>query len=89
MWNLYTFCVSDGDNWSEDNEKTIKAVKDLCEVCNLFGYTEILPITYATTMKYKLNNEIKNKNYVSASIKQKSDLWIALKTMLKKELKEE
>ena len=89
MWNLYTFCVSDGDNWSEDNEKTIKAVKDLCEVCNLFGYTEILPITYATTMKYKLNNEIKNKNYISASIKQKSDLWIALKTMLKKELKEE
>ena len=40
-------------------------------------------------MKYKLNNEIKNKNYISASIKQKSDLWIALKTMLKKELKEE
>ncbi|CDM67317.1 hypothetical protein CM240_0138 [Clostridium bornimense] len=89
MWNLYTFCVSDGDNWSEDNDKTIKAVKDLCEVCNLFGYTEILPITYATTMKYKLNNEIKNKNYLSASIKQKSDLWVALKTMLKKELKEE
>ena len=89
MWNLYTFCVSDGDNWSEDNEKTIKAVKDLCEVCNLFGYTEILPITYATTRKSKLNNEIKNKNYISASIKQKSDLWIALKTMLKKELKEE
>lgn len=89
FWNVYTFCVSDGDNWSEDNEKTIKAAKNLCEVCNMFGYAEILPITYATTIKYKLMNEIKDNNFISVSIKQKQDLWTALKFMLRKELKEE
>lgn len=88
LWNVYTFCVSDGDNWSEDNERAIKASKNLCELCNMFGYAEILPITYATTIKYKLMNEIKDKNFISVSIKQKQDLWAALKFMLKKELKE-
>jgi len=26
-WNIYSFYVSDGDNWSEDNERTVKRTK--------------------------------------------------------------
>lgn len=88
-WNIYPFYASDGDNWSEDNERAMKAVNELCEVSNLFGYAELLPSTYSTTMYYRFNKEISHKNFVSVIVKEKKDLWDALKVMLSKELKEE
>ncbi|GFP74344.1 sporulation protein YhbH [Clostridium fungisolvens] len=89
MWNIYPFYASDGDNWSEDNERAIKAVNDLCEISNLFGYAELLPSTYSTTMYYRFLKEIKKKNFAMVVVKEKKDLWNALKFMLSKELKEE
>ena len=89
MWNIYPFYASDGDNWSEDNERALKAVNDLCEISNLFGYAELLPSTYSTTMFYRFSKEIKQDNFVSVIVKEKKDLWNALKYMLSKELKEE
>ncbi|MGL5614982.1 MAG: sporulation protein YhbH [Sarcina sp.] len=88
MWNIYTFYGSDGDNWSEDNEKAMKAVNEVCNLSNLFGYAELLPSTYSTTMYYRFNKEIKAKNFVSVMVKEKKDLWSALKVMLSKELEE-
>lgn len=88
-WNIYPIYASDGDNWSEDNEKAISAVKKICGVSNMFGYAELLPSTYTTTMYHKFNKEITNKNFVPVVIKEKKDLWDALRTMLRKELKEE
>ena len=41
VWNIYPIYASDGDNWSEDNEKAIQSVKKLCEVSNMFGYAEL------------------------------------------------
>ena len=38
MWNIYPVYASDGDNWSEDNENAVKAIKELCKVSNMFGY---------------------------------------------------
>ena len=88
VWNIYPIYASDGDNWSEDNERAINAVKNLCEVSNMFGYAELLPSTYSTTMYYRFNKEIHEKNFVSVIIKEKKNLWDALKIMLSKELKE-
>ena len=88
-WNIYPMYASDGDNWSEDNEKAIEAVKKLCEVSNMFGYAELLPSTYSTTMFYRFDKEITNKNFISVIVKEKKNLWEALKYMLSKELKEE
>lgn len=88
-WNIYPFYASDGDNWSEDNERAIEAVNELCEVSNLFGYAELLPSTYSTTMYYRFDKKINQKNFVSVVIKEKKDLWIALKQMLSRELQEE
>ena len=88
-WNIYPMYASDGDNWSEDNDKAIEAVKKLCEVSNMFGYAELLPSTYSTTMFYRFEKEIKNENFVSVIVKEKKNLWEALKFMLSKELKEE
>ena len=88
-WNIYPFYASDGDNWSEDNERAIKSVNDLCEICNLLGYTELLPSTYSTTMYYRFKKEINQKNFVPVIVKEKKDLWKVLREMLSKELVEE
>jgi len=42
-WNIYAFHCSDGDNWSEDEEKAIKSSLSLKEKCQLYGYCEIDP----------------------------------------------
>jgi uncharacterized protein len=88
-WNVYTFHVSDGDNWLEDNERAVKAARELCSVCNMFGYAEIMPEYYTTTtIKSKLINEIKSRKFSAVTIKVKQDLWAALKMLLRKEIKE-
>ncbi|CDF57533.1 UPF0229 protein YeaH [Thermobrachium celere DSM 8682] len=86
-WNIYAFYVSDGDNWSEDDERTIKAAKELCRICNLFAYAEVMPNSYSMTIKGKLTKEIKEKNFIAVSVSHKNELWDALKTMLKKKEK--
>jgi uncharacterized sporulation protein YeaH/YhbH (DUF444 family) len=88
-WNIYGIYASDGDNWSEDNEKAVIAVKNICEVSNMFGYAELLPSTYTTTMYHKFKKEITSEKFVPVIIKEKKDLWESLKIMLRKELKEE
>lgn len=88
VWNIYTFNVSDGDNWTEDNEKAVKAVKELIEVSNLVGYAEIMPSFYSAGLRDRLSREITSKKFASVSIKQKEDLWSALKGILRKEIKE-
>ncbi|MBV4414750.1 sporulation protein YhbH [Clostridium tyrobutyricum] len=85
-WNLYTFYVSDGDNWSEDDERAVKYGKKLSEICNLFSYAEIIPSPYSSNIKELLKNEIVKKNFAAVTINQKQDLWESLKKILKKEL---
>lgn len=89
MWNIYPVYASDGDNWSEDNENAIKAVKELCKVSNMFGYAELLPSTYSTTMYFKFTNEVKEKNFTPVIVREKKDLWSALKLMLTNEMRED
>ena len=89
MWNIYPLYASDGDNWAEDNEKAVKVVKELCSISSMFGYAELLPSTYSTTMFYRFSKEIPERNFIPVIVKEKKDLWEALKEMLSKELKEE
>lgn len=84
-WNVYVFYVSDGDNWQEDNEKAVKAAKDICEVSNLFGYAELMNSYYSSSMKNVFSKGVTNENFISVDIKEKQDLWEGLKCMLKKE----
>jgi len=84
-WNVYVFYVSDGDNWQEDNERAIKAAKDVCGVSNLFGYAELMNSYYSSSMKTIFAKGVADKNFISVDIKQKQDLWKGLKLMLKKD----
>ena len=88
LWNIYPVYASDGDNWTEDNDRAIKSVKELCSVSNIFGYAELLPSSYSTTMYYRFSKEIEEDNFIPVIVKDKKDLWSALKLILSKELKE-
>lgn len=88
QWNLYTFYASDGDNWGEDNERTLKAAKEVCNVCNMMAYIELLPSLYGGSMYGRMTKEIKAKNFAPVVIREKKELWNALKVILGKELKE-
>lgn len=89
IWNVYAFYVSDGDNWIEDNERAINSANNLCKLCNLFGYAEIMPAYYSASIKEKLVRNVKSDRFIAVSIKQKEDFWPALKAMLMKEFKGE
>ncbi len=88
VWNIYAFNVSDGDNWSEDNDRAIKSANELTNKCNMVGYAEIMAGYYNAGLKEKLTKEIESSKFVAVTIKQKQDLWSALKGILKKDIKE-
>ncbi|SHE60190.1 hypothetical protein SAMN02746089_00506 [Caldanaerobius fijiensis DSM 17918] len=82
FWNIYAFHSSDGDNWNEDDNRAVELAKKLCQVCNLFGYGEIMPGFYSSTIKNRYRSEIHYKNFVICTISKKEDIWPALKKML-------
>lgn len=86
-WNVYAFHCSDGDNWAEDNRKAVELAARLCEVCNLFGYGEIVPGYYyaGSTVKSEYIKNIKADNFVIVTMTRKDDIMTALKHLLEKD----
>lgn len=83
-WNIYVFHCSDGDNWAEDNKKAIDCARKLCEVCNLFGYGEIVPGYYISTgtIKDELVENIRDRNFTVVTLSKKEDIVPGLKKLL-------
>lgn len=86
-WNIYAFHCSDGDNWTEDNKKAVELAARLCEVCNLFGYGEIVPGYYyaGSTVKSEYLKNIRADNFVVVTITKKDDIVAGLKRLLEKD----
>jgi sporulation protein YhbH len=86
-WNIYAFHCSDGDNWSEDNQRAVKAAQKLCEVSNLFGYGEIQTGYYIpeTTIRDDFKKSINSKNFAIITLTKKEDILPGLKRLLEKE----
>lgn len=83
IWNVYAFHCSDGDNWPEDNDKAISKANELCQVCNLFGYGEIVSTwTSNDTMSVEYKTGVKAANFVSVAMSSKEDIWPAFKKLL-------
>ena len=82
-WNIYAFHCSDGDNWEEDNARALELVKKLCQVCNLFGYGEILTGTSSIRRLYQA--ELSEANFVLVNIGSREEIWPALRDMLARE----
>jgi len=86
-WNIYAFHCSDGDNWTEDNKKAVELALKLCEVCNLFGYGEIVPGYYfaGSTVKSEFIKNISKSNFVIVTMSRKDDIVTGLKRLLEKD----
>jgi sporulation protein YhbH len=50
-WNIYPFHFSDGDNWSDaDNRRTVEILGEMLPWVNAFGYAEIREGGYTSTL---------------------------------------
>lgn len=82
-YNIYPVHFSDGENMSMDNEKCMKLVQELMDISSMFGYGEVNQHSrYSTLMNtYKKIDNPKFKHYI---LKQKSDVYEALKSFFQK-----
>ena len=87
LWNVYAFHCSDGDNFDSDNANAVKAAKELCEVCNLFGYGEIKPLGshYYESSMLDIFRRIEADNFQSVLIERKEDIWPSFKAFLSRD----
>jgi hypothetical protein len=87
LWNVYAFHCSDGDNFDSDNANALKAAKELCEVCNLFGYGEIKPLGshYYESSMLDMFRRIDADNFQSVLIERKEDIWPSFKAFLSRD----
>jgi sporulation protein YhbH len=87
-WNIYAFQCSDGDNWANDNEKTIQVMEKLKSISQLVGYCEICSSAAAwggsTGVLSKVYLPLVDKKFKSVEIKKKADIWPAFKKLFGK-----
>lgn len=86
-WNIYAFHCSDGDNFESDNDEALRAAKQLCEVCNLFGYGEIKPMGshyYESSMLERFRR-LNAENFQSVLIERREDVWPAFRALMSRE----
>lgn len=77
-WNIYPFHFSDGDNWSDnDNKLCVELVHKLLEVSNLFGYGEIRDGGYTSSLMSAFS-AVKDPRFVIVTITEKRDVYPAL-----------
>ena len=87
LWNIYAFHCSDGDNFDADNAPALRRARDLCEVCNLFGYGEIKPhghYAYESSMM-TVFRELAVSNFLALRIERKEDVYPSFKRFLSKD----
>ena len=86
-WNIYAFHCSDGDNFESDNDEAMRAARELCEICNLFGYGEIKPMGshyYESSMLERFRR-LDDENFQSVLIERREDIWPSFKAFLSRD----
>ncbi|WP_017436596.1 sporulation protein YhbH [Saccharococcus caldoxylosilyticus] len=83
-YNIYPFHFSDGDNLTSDNARCVKLVQELMKVSNMFGYGEVNQYNRHSTLMSAYKN-IKDEKFRYYVLKQKSDVFHAMKTFFRKE----
>jgi len=79
-WNIYSFHCSDGDNWPEDNDKSIALSKHLRDLCQLYCFIQISPPSDINSMwtdggMIKKYEPIVDSKFKVASIPDKDCIW--------------
>ncbi|NRD78243.1 sporulation protein YhbH [Bacillus sp. BRMEA1] len=83
-YNIYPFHFSDGDNLTSDNARCVKLVEELMKVSNMFGYGEVNQYNRHSTLMSAYKN-IKDERFRYYILKQKADVFHAMKTFFQKE----
>jgi sporulation protein YhbH len=86
-WNIYCFQFSDGDNWGEDNEASMKLLKErLLPVANLFCYGQVESPYGSGEFLRALRAGIpeKTENLVISEIHDKDGIYDSIKLFLGK-----
>jgi hypothetical protein len=86
-WNVYVLHVSDGDNFTADNQRTLELVRQLTRVCSLVGYVEVNPYhggPYRLSAFYEQEAQ-GVEGFVFAEARDDRQLWPALKKLFAKE----
>ncbi|MDW7673943.1 MAG: sporulation protein YhbH [Bacillota bacterium] len=82
-YNVYLFHFSDGDNLPSDNELCLRLVDQLVERCNMFGYGEIGNPYYSSSL-LSIFKKVKSEKFTCVSIKDKNQVYKALKIFFSK-----
>jgi len=80
QYNIYAFHFSDGDNLTSDNDLCVSLAEKLVKVSNLLGYGEIEGPYYYTSTLRSIFRKIKDPRFVSLVIRDKDEVYKALKT---------
>lgn len=83
-YNIYSFHLSDGDNFSTDNERCLGLLNELLEVSNLFGYGEVNIFDRYSTLMHSFQS-LEHPRFHSYIMRQNSDVYEALKSFFKKD----
>ncbi|MGM9922714.1 MAG: sporulation protein YhbH [Bacillus sp. (in: firmicutes)] len=85
-FNIYPFHFSDGDNLTSDNARCVKLVEEIMKMSNMFGYGEVNQYNRHSTLMSAYKN-IKDEKFYYYILKQKIDVFHAMKSFFKKEEK--
>jgi uncharacterized sporulation protein YeaH/YhbH (DUF444 family) len=86
-WNIYCFYLSDGENWSSDNNTCIEHLIDLEKKCNVIGITEVKAMKdwaeFVLSVEEALDENILDQNTViTGTVDMHSDILDVLKSYL-------
>ncbi len=80
-WNVYPIHFSDGDNWSDaDNRRTVDILQEMLPLVNVFGYAEIREGGYTSTLMSAFGR-IHHPRFQTVTITHHQDVYGALKTL--------
>ena len=83
-WNIYAFHGSDGDNWTEDNEKALDFTQRLKDKSQMYGFIEIKPSGGQEWLSWSGGNTMMNvytplidNKFKTMLLQTKDDIWPA------------
>jgi uncharacterized protein len=82
-YNIYPFHFTDGDNFSDDNEKASKCLQELLPLSNVFCYGQVGGLYASGEFLKQIENMFgSERKLLAAEIKSKEDIYDTLKVFL-------
>jgi uncharacterized sporulation protein YeaH/YhbH (DUF444 family) len=84
-WNIYLFQCSDGDNFTDDNEKFLEEARKIMSVAQLYGYCEIEPETSWMSdpgKLFQLLRPLQGSTLKEVRIQKKEEVWPAFLSLM-------